>query len=149
MLCLPLTIGNFNFFFGMTLWINFTSNSRTSLCMHNIWKILLWFEQKAVFWLVNALKFFSSNQMCPINDLLIEFSFTLLTAQCRKIKNYCHLQKIRQINSLVRPLLSRNFCRKSVTVNFSQWCGNCKNPLSHFFLQKFRESIGFTIARNY
>ena len=39
-----------------------------------------------------------------------------------KWKIYCHPKKFRQINSLVftlvKTLLSRNFCQKSVTVNF-------------------------------
>ena len=58
----------------------------------------------------------------------------------------------RQINylviSLVKPLLSRNFCQKCVRVNFRNYptvphcCGN-RNSLTHFW-QEFRESNGFT-----
>ena len=46
--------------------------------------------------------------------------FTL--TQWGKWKIYCHPKKFRQINSLVfslvKTLLSRNFCQRSVTVNF-------------------------------
>ena len=42
----------------------------------------------------------------------------------------------REINSLVKTLLSRNICQKSVE--------NYGNLLSRFFLQKFRESNAFT-----
>ena len=39
--------------------------------------------------------------------------------------------------SLVKPLLSRNFCQKSVRVNYSTQCGNYRNLLSRFFGKKF------------
>ena len=51
-------------------------------------------------------------------------------------------KKIRQINylviSLVKPLLSRNFCQKCVRENFRNF-----HILTQFW-QKFRESNGFT-----
>ena len=50
------------------------------------------------------------------------FHTVLQCAVCEKWKTYCHLKKFRQINYLVFPLvkvlLSRNFCQRSVTVNF-------------------------------
>ena len=51
-------------------------------------------------------------------------------------------KKFRQINSLVfsivKTVLSRNFCHKSVRVNFhNTHCGNCGNLLSHFFDKNF------------
>ena len=53
-------------------------------------------------------------------------------------------KKFRQINSLVfslvKTLLSRNFCQRSVTVNFRNFH---TVAVTHFW-QKIRESNGFT-----
>ena len=49
-------------------------------------------------------------------------------SQCGKTRIFCHLEKIfREINSLVtsliKPLLSRNFCEENVTENFRDLIG--------------------------
>ena len=65
---------------------------------------------------------------------------TLTRHSVKKLKIYSHRKKFRQINlvfSLV-PLLSRNFCQKSVRVNFPQ-CGNFVNfpPFQKFSWNHF------------
>ena len=69
-------------------------------------------------------------------------------AQYGKMKNLLSpIRKFRQINSLVfsvvKTLLSRNFCQRSVTVNFPQ-CGNYRILLPPFF-----RSVQFTQCGNY
>ena len=60
---------------------------------------------------------------------------------CRNEKNYSHRKKIRQINclviSLVKLLLSRNFCQKRVRVNFRNF-----HTVHILLRQKFLESNG-------
>ena len=60
---------------------------------------------------------------------------------CRNEKNYSHRKKIRQINclviSLVKLLLSRNFCKKSCKSTVQSHCGNYGNLLSLFFDKNF------------
>ena len=84
----------------------------------------------------------------------IQIEVKLQNHSVEKQEILSHWKKCRQINylviSLVKPLLSRNFCKKSVRENFCNFhtvsvCKLITEILSHFFLlQNFRESNAFT-----
>ena len=113
-------------------------------CGVTVWKNKKFSRTKKIFRQINSLVTYLVNQLLSRNfcqkwarenfrnfhNVVVEITET----QCGKMKNLLSPKKIRQTNSLVfslvKTLLSRNFCQRSVTVNFRNFhtVGNLLSP---------------------
>ena len=76
---------------------------------------------------------------------LQKFTLTAESADCEKIENLLFSRIFRQIISLVKMLLSRYFCQKSVRLNINQFHRNSFNKT--FFRENnycFSKNVTFT-----
>ena len=114
-----------------------------NLEIHSSWSFATCIQVKLDSW---KLKLWNFNEICKPGSGLWKISWNQIFRQWERIheistihvgktKNSLSLEKIREINSLVKTLLSRNFCQKSVWVNFRTYINSalCRNSFSHFF----------------